>query len=173
MKHARIYLVLPVIGLALIGFGCGKKVVINTPNGNVNGTIDVTRNSANMNINGTTLQTGQQVSLPADFPSDVYVIAGTIKTAVSTPNVSDTVALTATASMADANALYKQKLQDSGWTITTSGVIDVHSAAILASKDTRTVSVAISDTDGPTVVTITVMRNVNNNANTSPVNSGY
>lgn len=158
MKHPRLLWLIPLATSAVFVAGCGQKVTIKTTNGTATGTVDVDKQSANLNINGSTLVTGNKVQLPADFPSDVYIISGTIKTAVSTPNISDTVAIEATPSMSAANELYKTKLVENGWTITTSGVIDVHSAAIMATKDTRSVTVSISDTDGPTVVMISVVK---------------
>ncbi len=168
MKKSHVLGLASLAVFAVLAAGCGKKIVINTPNGNVNGTIDVNTNSANLNINGTTLKTGDVVSLPSDFPTDVYVIDGTIKTSISTPGVGYTVALTTTKTVNEAKALYDQKLKDNGWTLATSGVIDTHSAAVIAQKGaTRSVTVAISDTDGPTVVTITATSNAATNSATS------
>lgn len=161
MKHHAYLWLAPIAVLLLVGFGCSKKVSVKTSAGNVNATVDVGTNSATMNINGTTLNAGDKVSLPSDFPSDVYVIDGTIKTAVTTPNVGHTVALTTPKTLNEAKTLYEQKLADNGWTVTTSGIVEQHSAAIIATKDTRTTTVAISDAEGTTAVTLGVMQNTN------------
>lgn len=158
------YLLLVTLPLALIvlGASCGKKISEKTienaieKSSNGQADVDIGTNSVSINVNGTSMKTGDSVALPTNFPTDVYVIDGTIKTAVSTPGVGYNVALTTTKSVADAKALYDQKLPAAGWTITTTAVIDVHTAVVAASKSGRTVSVSISDTDGPTVAVVMV-----------------
>lgn len=152
----------------LVGFGCSKKKVsVKTAVGNVNGTVDIGTNSATINVNGTTMNTGESVSLPSDFPTDMYVIDGTIKTAITTPNVGYTVSLTTSKTMAEAQALYEQKMKDNGWTIATSGIVNSTSSAIIATKDKRTATIAISEVEKPTVVTLAVMQNTDTNSDGS------
>jgi hypothetical protein len=167
MKKASFALLIPAVAAMMVVAGCGKKVTINTQNGNVTADIDTGTNSANININGSTLQTGDSVSLPKGFPTDVYVIDGTIKTAWSTPGLGYSASLTTTKSVNEAKSLYDTRLPADGWTIASSGVYDVHSAVVTAQKGSnRTVTVAISDTDGPTVVSITATESTATNTST-------
>jgi len=167
MKKTSLYLLIPAIAAILVVAGCGKKVTIKTQNGDVDADIDVGTNSANINVNGSTLQTGDKISLPTGFPSDVYVIDGTIKTAWSTPNLGYSVSLTTTKSMNEAKTLYESKLPSDGWTIASTGVYDQHSAVVTAQKGTtRTVTVTISDAESPTVVSITATESTATNTST-------
>ncbi len=166
-RHAYLWLA-PIAVLTLVGFGCSKKKVsVKTAAGNVNATVDVGTNSATINVNGTTMNTGESVKLPSDFPNDVYVIDGTVKTAISTPNVGQTVSLTTSKTMAEAQALYEQKMKDNGWMIASSGVVNGNTAAIIATKDNRTATIGISEVEKPTAVTLSVMQNSGTNSNDS------
>lgn len=167
MKKSTIALLIPAVAAMLLVAGCGKKVSIHTTNGDVDADVDVGTNSANININGSTLQTGDSVTLPSDWPSDVYVIDGTVKAAWSTPNVSYSASIEASKSLAEAKSLYESKLSTDGWTITMNGSIDAHSAVIIATKGTKSVQVSIGDADGPTVVILTVVLDNGTNTNTS------
>jgi len=161
-------MLIPAIAAVIIIAGCGKKVSIHTTNGDVDADVDVGTNSANININGSTLQTGDSVKLPSDWPSDVYVIDGTVKAAWSTPNVSYSASLETTKSLNDAKTLYESKLSTDGWTITMNGSIDAHSAVIIATKGAKSAQVSIGDSDGPTVVILTVVLDNGTNTNTAP-----
>lgn len=156
MKKQTIAMVwfVPITLFAFVGASCGTKKVYTTNAGSVQ--VDTSTNSVKVNVNGASLETGDKVPLPADFPTDVYVIDGTIKSAMATPGVGYNVALSTTKSVAEAKSLYDQKLVTDGWTITTTGTVDQHSAVVMATKGSRSVSVAISDADGPNVVVITV-----------------
>jgi hypothetical protein len=169
MKKSTIALLIPAVAAIVIIAGCGKKVTINTQNGNVTADIDASTNSANININGSTLQTGDSVKLPSDWPSDVYVIDGTVKAAWSTPNVSYSASLETTKSLNEAKTLYESKLSTDGWTTTMNGSVDTNSAAVIATKGTKSVQVSISNSDGPTVVILTVV--LDNGTNTNTVTS--
>ncbi len=159
MKKVTLFLLIAAVAGTLVVAGCGKKVTVKTQNGDVDADFDVGTNSANINVNGSTLQTGDSIKLPSDWPNDVYVIDGTVKAAWSTPNVSYSASLETTKSLNEAKSLYESKLSTDGWTITMTGAIDVHSAAIIATKGTKSVQVSIGDADGPTVVILTVVLN--------------
>ena len=162
MPSKKILWLVPVLALTVIGASCGKKVaekatenaIKKATNGQAD--VDIGTNSVSINVNGSSMNTGDSVALPNNFPTDVYVVDGTIKTAISTPGVGYNLAIQSTKTVAQVKALYEQKLPTDGWTVTTTAVIDVHSAVVAASKNGRTISIAASDTDGPTVVTVMV-----------------
>ncbi len=147
-------------GLLLTGAACGKKVaekaaeqaVERASNGNVN--IDINKNSVKVNINGgsTVGEVGDSVKVPDGFPSDVYVIDGTVKTAIAkTDTKGYTLSINTNLTPAEAKSRYDAKLKEQGWTI----VMTLDSgdgATISASKGQRNVSVIISTSDGQTNV---------------------
>ena len=163
MTNRRVLWLVPVLALMVLGASCGKKAaenavektVENATNGQAD--VDLGTNTVSINVNGTSVKTGTALALPTNFPTDVYVIDGTIKSSLATPGVGYTVALETTKSVAQAKALYDQKLPTDGWTITTSAVINEHSSAVMATKSGRSVQITIGDADGPNVVAITVL----------------
>lgn len=162
MTSKKLLWLAPVMALVVLGAGCGQKAAEKTVENAIEraydgqADVDIGTNSVSINVNGSSMNTGDSVALPSNFPTDVYVIDGTIKTAISTPGSGYNLGLETTKTVAQAKTLYEQKLPTDGWTITTTAVIDVHSAVVAASKNGRTVSVSISDTDGPTVVVVMV-----------------
>ncbi len=146
--------------LPLLGLSCGKKVAEKTAeqaierasNGNVN--IDINQNSVKVNINGgsTVGEVGESVKLPDGFPSDVYVIDGTIKTAVvKTDTQGYTLSINTNLTPAEAKSRYDAKLKEQGWNIVMA-LDSGDGATISASKSQRNVSVIISTSDGQTNV---------------------
>ena len=168
MTQRKILWIIPLLALAMVGAGCGKTTAEKTVENNIkkatNGQadVDLTNNSAKVNINGSSLVTGDRVSLPSDWPTDVYVADGTIKTAVSTKDVGWTVSLESTQSVSVIQALYAEKLPTAGWIISANATVE-KSVAIIANKNTRSLNIGISDVDGKTVVTITVSLPTNTN----------
>lgn len=162
MTSKKLLWIIPVLALVALGAGCGKKAAENTVENaiekayNGQADVDIGTNSVSINVNGSSMNTGDSVALPTNFPTDVHVIDGTIKTAISTPGSGYNLGIETTKTVAQAKTLYEQKLPTDGWTITTTAVIDVHTAVVAATKNGRTVSVSISDTDGPTVVVVMV-----------------
>ena len=155
--------------LALLVTGCGKKaaektaekVIEKASNGNVN--VDITGKNVNVtiNTNSGTIEgsTGESVSLPSDFPSDVYVIDGTIKTVVKKPETNSySVSLETSKSAVEAKTLYETKLKESGWNVTFSMATDTGST-MSATKGTRNLSVIISTDEGKTTVILGTTEN--------------
>lgn len=151
-------LVLVVIMFAVVG--CGKKTaekvaekaLEKVTNSQVD--VDVDNNTVKINTNQGTFESGDKVSLPAGFPSDVFVIDGTIKTATKmAQNEYYTVSIETTKSVTAADAEYQQELKKDGWEITATFSIGGGSS-ITAQKDDRTLSVTINDNEGKTLVVI-------------------
>lgn len=153
-------LLIAVLGLSLAG--CGKtltqktteKAIEKATNGQAK--VDVSNNSVRVNVNGGSYAVGDSVSLPDGFPSDVYVVDGTIKSAVTTvAGKAYSVSLTTSKSVADVKSLYASKLVENGWTVITTAAVS-GSEMFSAEKGKRTLTVTISpDQDqGATVVTV-------------------
>lgn len=159
ITHRTIRLLLIVVlGLSLAG--CGKSVTQKTTekalekatNGQAD--VDLSNNSVKVNVNGGSWEVGEKVSLPDGFPSDVYVVDGTVKSAVTTvAGKAYSVSLTTTKSVADVKALYTSKLKDDGWTVTATASVS-GSQMFSAEKGKRTLTVTIGADQDATVVTL-------------------
>jgi hypothetical protein len=123
----------------------GGKADVNINDKNVN----VQTKDGNMNI-------GENVSLPADFPEDVYVFEGKISAAItSNENKGYTVSIETDKSVADVKAAYEKKIADDGWEKT--GTMDFgNSVSLSGKKDKRTISVMISNSDNKTNIVLGV-----------------
>lgn len=166
MKKSLIFALCLIFCAALVLTGCGKsaaekaaeKLAESATNGQAD--VDIDHNTVTINTNAGTLSTGENVSLPASFPSDVYVIDGTIKWATTVKeNESYSVSLETTKSVTDAKALYEKEMQADSWT----SAIDmtVNGAVSLGfQKDNRTVTVIIAkNEEEKTQVSITTAVN--------------
>jgi hypothetical protein len=160
--NRKTYYLLPVLLLAMaFGLsGCksasqkaAESLIEKSTNGQAD--VDLTNNSVRVNTNGSSWETGDNVSLPTDFPSDIYVPEGAIKTALKTEsNNGFTVSLESTTSMADIKTAYESHFKSQGWTITTSGAIQ-NSFSYITQKSNRDLNIGISDADGKRIVSIT------------------
>lgn len=165
MKKFYIFaLCVMLVGMAFAVTGCGKttaekaaeKAVEKATNGQAS--VNISTNTVTINVNGSSYQAGGNVKLPSGFPSDVYVIDGTIKAASTVKeNESYTVSIETTKSVADAKAKYESELKNDGWEITISMSYE-NSASVGAKKGDRTVTVAIGESEGKTLVVVTVAK---------------
>ncbi|MFA6098372.1 MAG: hypothetical protein WCV50_00955 [Patescibacteria group bacterium] len=157
MKKIILVTMVPLAFIALLFIsGCGEKTAekaIETAVGD-HADVDIDGNTVRVNTNTGSLQTGENVSLPSGFPSDVYVIDGTLKSAMSTnENQGYTVSITTSHSISDTKADYESKLAEDGWTISMSLTVE-DGASIGATKDNRTTTISIGTDDGQTMVVI-------------------
>ena len=104
------------------------------------------------------IEAGENVKLPSDFPSDVYVIDGTIKIAISgQADEGQTVSIETDKKIEEVLSIYKEKLKSDGWNIT--GTMNFGEVAtVIAEKDDRSVSVSTGASDGKTTVNIVVAK---------------
>ncbi len=152
--------IVTLLAFAVILSGCGKKTVekkaetaIEDATGG-QADVDIDKNSMTINTDAGSLQIGDTASIPADFPDDVHVADGTVKTAMQlTENDGFSLSLESSDSVADLKTEYENNLASDGWETTMSlelqGVVTMS-----AEKDDRIVSVIISETDGMTTVGI-------------------
>lgn len=144
-----------VIGLAGCKSAADKaveKAIEKTTGAEVD--VDTSQNQVAVNVNGTSWAAGDVVSLPTDFPKDVYVAEGTLKVAIASEETQGfTVSLESSQSVADLKALYLKELAADDWII--SGTVDIQgSSSITATKANRSTTVSIgpsSDTSKTTV----------------------
>jgi hypothetical protein len=110
--------------------------------------VDIKNKQVNVQTNEGSLQTGENVSLPADFPSDVYVIEGTIKAVILNNKPKGyTVSLETDQTVSDVKTAYEEKIAADGWA--TTGIMDFGgTVSIAGEKDNRTLSVIISASEG-------------------------
>lgn len=143
-----------VIVIALVIFFSTRTKTIKTSDGQA--TISQDSNTVTVNTNAGSLQAGDNVSLPASFPSDVYVIDGDLKAALQlTQNNGYSASVETTESVATVKADYVSHIESDGWTIQQTLDLPI-GTSIFAEKDSRSLSVSITETDGKTAVAVTV-----------------
>lgn len=160
MKHASRFLTLGLAAAAivLIGASCGQKAAESIIEKATNSDVDIKNNSITINSNGSSWTTGESVKLPSGWPTDVYVIDGTIKSAMTiTEGTSYTISIDSSKSLSEAQELYKSKLKGDGWTIIVDSSM-ANFATMTAEKDSRTVSVTIGtgESAGRSTVSVSV-----------------
>ena len=116
--------------------------------------MDIDNDQVTVNTNAGSFQAGESVSLPSDFPDDVYVIDGTIKTALAlTENQGYSVSIESNVSVSEAKSTYESELADAGWTIA-STYSTANGAVLSAQKANRLATVSLSEADNQTTVVI-------------------
>lgn len=153
-------LALIVIGGVALG-GCTKKsaesitesIIEQSTNDDVD--VDIGTNTVTINTNGGSFQAGDNVSLPENFPTDIYVIDGDLKSSISTSDTgSFSITLQSDESFDDTKTAYQRELADAGWTVTGTYTYGT-SMTLAAEKDDRDVTVSITEADGIVTVSIT------------------
>ncbi len=156
----KLLIITLVIGAGLILSGCGvaEKVAENTIESATNNEIDVDidDNSLTLNTNGGTLEVGEKVSMPNNFPSDIYVLNGNLISAMTIDeNNTFSINLSTNDSPTEVKAEYQTELANDGWTI--DSTLDFGGGSMMTgTKDNRSITVTISvdETEGTTTVGI-------------------
>ncbi|MFA5359519.1 MAG: hypothetical protein WC349_00960 [Patescibacteria group bacterium] len=159
-KFLSLLLILPIFTLVLSGCGksvsqmAGEKAAEKMIENQMGGKADIDVDGGNVKINTKegSIEAGDDVKLPTDFPNDVYVIDGKIVAAMSDQaNKGFTVSIEINKSLDEAFAIYQDEFKKQDWKIT--GTMNFgESASIAAEKDNRTASVFISKSDDKTTV---------------------
>ncbi len=154
------------VAVVLVTTGCGMKTAVEK---NIEKQLEESTGQAvNLDIEGgkttlevgegMTIEAGEGVSLPDNFPNDVYVIEGKIISAME--NIvqgGQSVVIVTEKSIIEARALYEEKLKEADWSITFSSMTG-DMAMMSAQKGDRIVSLSISkDEDNQTNVVLTVV----------------
>ena len=167
MRINRFAIIFCLLAVPLVIGGCGKsisekaaeKIIENAGNGEVK--VDIDNQKTTIETEAGIGEVGENVSVPEDFPDDVYLIDGVVKTSYKNSEENGwTLSIETDKSIADVRALYETKLEEAGWTI--NSFLDMGTAATLGGvKDNRNISLMISaDADsGKTTVIVGVTEN--------------
>lgn len=173
MAKRTIAWLLPVAMITLLGAGCFQKSAEkaaedNLKKANINADVDIDNNTVTVNTNSGSWQMGESVSLPDGFPSDVYVIDGTITSAIKmTASSGYTVAINTNETVASAKAKYDTEVAADGWTIASTGIYE-GSGVIIANKGERSLSVGINlGDDGKATVALSTLTNTTETTNSA------
>lgn len=126
------------------------------------GTVDVdySNDSVNIETQDGSFKSGENVTLPSDFPSDVYVVEGKLLSVVTTGEKNIMVSIETKKTPAEVKTLYQDEMASDGWEI--AGVMDFgDTASLMGKKDTRDLSVVVSadESSDLTNVVLTVATN--------------
>ena len=154
-----------ILSSSLILSGCGQKIaelgaekaaeraLENSLGGKAN--VDINGKTMEINTENGSIKSGENISLPGEFPGDVYIIDGRVITYVDNmPGQKYAVSIVTTKSIADAGNIYETKLKEAGWKITAS--MRAEGTVVLgAKKDDRNLSIIIGASDkGESMVTL-------------------
>jgi len=143
----------------LILTGCGEekvaeKAIESSTGGQAD--VDVDDDTVTVNTNGSSFSAGDEVALPSGFPSDVYVIDGTVKAATTiTEGEVYSVSVQTDTSVSEAADEYQEELANDGWNVTMSLNIEGVSS-MTAEKDNRTVTVSIGEDEESSQTLVTI-----------------
>ncbi len=160
MSYKKIWLAtLLVFAVVFLG-GCTKKMAEKTAERaieqNVGGRaeVDLQNDQVTIQTEQGTYQAGEDVALPADWPEDIYVIAGRIMAAMQVAdNDGYSVSVATEKTVGEVKTEYENELKNSGWTLNLQ--MDYgDSAMVSATKGERTVTVSITASSEETTVTI-------------------
>ena len=150
----------------LAGCGLGQKTAENTAENMAenaieketggNADVDIEKDKVDIKTEDGSMQAGEDVSLPADFPKDVYVFEGKIKTVIqSNETAGFSVSIETDKAVESIKSIYEEKLKADGWKITGSMVIG-DSITVVGEKDNRTVSIMAGKGEKENTIVINV-----------------
>ncbi|MFA6272193.1 MAG: hypothetical protein WC693_03730 [Patescibacteria group bacterium] len=154
------FIAIMLLAVALVaGAGCTKKASENAAENILeestggDADVDIDDNTVRINVNGSSMEAGDNVSLPADFPSDIYVADGDLKSSSKTAENSFSVTIETTKSVSEMQTEYETELANDGWNVNTSLAFE-GMVTLGGEKNDRMVTVSISVTEGKTWVII-------------------
>jgi len=103
------------------------------------------------------MQTGSSVTLPTDFPADVFVIEGKLTASLKTNEQAYTVTVETKESLARVKELYQERMVSDGWSMTSTMNLG-GTISLMGEKDTRALSVLATEEEGKTTVIVTVAK---------------
>ena len=149
-----------IVGSTLVLAGCGggvKQQVMQNAVGD-KGTVTTDGNGAMHVQTSEGSFTAGSNSVPADWPTDAPVYAGSTVTYTASVNPAtgkpgNVIMLTSTAATQTVVDFYKSSLKANGWNVT--GTMEAAgSSVITATKDDRTLSLAVSGAEGQTSIVL-------------------
>jgi hypothetical protein len=131
-----------------------EKAIEKASGGKAN--VDINKDQVNVKTGEGSMQVGENVQLPADFPKDVYVYEGTIKAAIKSNEKNGfTISIETAKPISEIKTAYEEKLKADGWQLT--GTMDFGSSvSLVGEKDNRAVSVMIGSGDEINSIVLTV-----------------
>src|SRR3989339_167149 len=131
-----------------------EKAIEDSMGGNTE--VDLNEGNINIETENGTMQAGQDVSLPDNFPSDVYVYEGKLAAVVfNEANNGFNLTIETKDVLDDIKSVYENKLEEDGWVVNQSmnlgGVLYLG-----AEKNGRVISITASQTDETTMLVINV-----------------
>lgn len=119
--------------------------------------VDINNGGVAVKTDKGSIQTGEKISLPEGFPTDVYVFEGDIKASfVNNDPKGYTVTIETNKTVAEIKSAYEKKIAEDGWKKT--GVMDFgETVSIAGEKDNRTLSIMVSSgSDGKNSIVLSV-----------------
>jgi hypothetical protein len=138
-----------------VGESMAERAIENATGGAAD--VDVDNENVTIKTDEGSFEAGENVKLPDDFPSDVYVYDGKLQGVIRTnENKGFTLTIETVDTVATVKAVYEEKMREAGWE--TAGSMDFGTSASLGGeKDGRTLSVIIGEGDaGKSNVILTV-----------------
>jgi len=160
MRKSLILFLGTVFLLPLLLTGCGKTITEKAIEKSTGGDVDIKNDKVKIENDLGTWETGKDVSLPDNWPEDVYVPDGNIVT-VSNTDFGQGVTVEVDGSVVDLEETYKNKIEEQGWNVNMSFALE-DNAMLGAEKDQRTLSVNIADNEGQTTIIISVNKKISN-----------
>ncbi|MBU0612519.1 hypothetical protein KKB10_00730 [Patescibacteria group bacterium] len=156
MKKISLIAIMLLTVAIVSGAGCTKNATENAVESATGGSadVDIDNNTMKVETDEGTLEVGENVSLPSDFPSDVHVADGDILLASKTSDDAFSVTVETSKSVSEMQTEYETEFANDGWDVNTTlafgGMVTLG-----GEKDNRMVTVSISESEGKTLVIIT------------------
>ncbi|HBU06553.1 MAG TPA: hypothetical protein DEB09_00540 [Candidatus Magasanikbacteria bacterium] len=159
-----------VFTLILIISGCGQKSLVENKIENElekqfggKAQVDVDNNAINIQTEQGQIQVGGEISLPTDFPADIFIVEGKIVSAMkNVMGAGYQIIIETDKELEEVKSLYTAKLKEQGWTIV-STMDFATTSAISASKDSRQLSITIGSEDNQETSLMVILTLIDNN----------
>lgn len=163
MKKVTLLIVLLFAVAVVAGAGCTKKATENAAENAIEdasgGTadVDIDDNTMKVETDEGTMEVGENVTLPSDFPSDVHVADGDLKAAIETAEDAFSASVETTKSVSAMQTEYETELANDGWDVNTTLAFG-ESVTLGGEKGNRMVTVSITESEGKTLVIVTTAK---------------
>ena len=167
MKKISLLFILLLAVAVVAGAGCGDTASENAAESAIEsasgGTadVDIDDDTIKIETDDVVMEVGENVSLPSDFPSDVYVADGDLKAAIKTADNAFSVTVEVSGSVSEMQTEYETELANEGWDINATLAFG-EMVTLGGEKDNRMITVGISvseENEGMTMVIITTASN--------------
>jgi len=172
-KRFVVIAIFAVMALVISGAsGCEKKIAEKITEKAIEGAsnsgvdVDLDNDQITINTNSGSFQAGENVTLPDNFPSDVYVIDGDIQSAItSAENGSFSVSIESSDSVSEVQAKYTQQMADEGWTSSLTMNYGDSASLGFTKGETRTATIIIAANNDTNKTTVSITTSTNEDFN--------